>query len=146
MEYEKIIVHWVFRLSFLMRKDISDRMRAAGHRVTPEEWALLMILSQGDSRTPSDIADITSKDPTTVTRLIDGMVAKGLASRTEDPADRRRSLIQITPEGQTFFGQLEPIAQSLITDAMGGIDPQDAQIAMGVLRQMTSNMLGARSR
>lgn len=143
MNYEQQILHWVNRLGFLTRKEIVARFGAAGFEVSPEEWALLLLLNEGGAKAPSEIAEITSKDRTTVTRLVDGMVCKGLVSRIPNEADRRRMVIELSASGHSLFAKLAPIAKGLIGDALGGIGEDDAQITLAVLKRMTSNLQGA---
>lgn len=139
-DYEKIAAHWVNRLSFLIRKDLSAMFQRAGHAISPEEWAILLVLWGKGAQTPSALADVTIKDRTTVTRLIDAMVRKGLVSRAEDANDRRRSIVTVTAHGAGLENELVPIAQSLISGALASIAPEDVAITTRTLKAMTQNL------
>ena len=140
MNYENQILHWVNRLGFLVRKDIIARFNAAGFDVSPEEWALLLLLNEGGAKAPSEIAEITSKDRTTVTRLVDGMGRKGLVNRIPNELDRRRMVVELSEAGHTLFAKLQPIAKALISEASDGITDADAAVTLAVLKTMTSNL------
>ncbi|WP_417812061.1 MarR family winged helix-turn-helix transcriptional regulator [Thalassospira alkalitolerans] len=140
-DYEEIAIHWVNRLGFLTRKELSARFHQADHSISPEEWSLLLVLWKKGPQSPGALADVTIKDRTTVTRLLDGMVRKGLVTREEDPRDRRRSVVAVTPAGQEQKHELIRIAQGLIADALADIPAEDVTITIKTLKKMTENLL-----
>jgi DNA-binding MarR family transcriptional regulator len=144
-DYEKITFHWVNRLSFLTRKDLSAMFRKANHAISPEEWAILLVLWEKGPQSPGTLADVTIKDRTTVTRLIDAMVRKGLVGRNEDADDRRRSVVSVSARGAALKSDLVPIAQSLIAKSLVGIPPEDIETTTRTLRAMTENLLAVPS-
>ena len=141
--YDTIPLHWVNRLSFLTRKKLSVLFGEAGHTVSPEEWAILLVLWQKGPQSPGAVAEVTFKDRTTVTRLIDTMVRKKLVMRTEDAVDRRRSIVTLSPRGTALEAELVPIAQGLIGQALAGIPAKDIDTTIRTLRAMTENMSAA---
>lgn len=140
-DYEKIIFHWVNRLSFLSRSGLTARFREAGHSVSAEEWALLIVLWAKGPQIPSDLAGVSFKDRTTVSRLIDTMVRKGFVTRSEDPQDRRRSIIDVSPYGKELKLSLIPIAQAFIAEAIAGVSSEDLETTTRTLRQMAETMV-----
>jgi DNA-binding MarR family transcriptional regulator len=73
---------------------------------TVEQWRALTLLADGQSRTMSDIADLTLLPPASLTRLVDRMVSDNLVYRKADPADRRRILVRIAPRGRKMHERL----------------------------------------
>lgn len=142
-DYEAIPLHWVNRLGFLTRKKLSALFGRAGHTVSPEEWAILLVLWQKGPQSPSALADVTFKDRTTVTRLIDAMVRKKLVTRTEDAKDRRRSVVALSTRGSNLEAELVPISKSLIAQALDGISTEDIETTTRTLRAMTQNLSAA---
>jgi len=138
--FETLPHHWINRLSFLIRKDLQDRFKAAGHAVTAEEWAVLLFLWQQDRRSPGRLAAMTVRDPTTMTRMLDKMERKALIKRQNDPQDRRRVTICLTDQGKALRTELVPIAQKLIAESLHGVGLQDLQAALRVMQQMAANM------
>jgi len=138
---EKQLQYWINRLGFVLRRDLQDRFRQSGIKMGAEEWAVLLLLWQEDGQTPGTLAVRTVKDQTTLTRLLDGMVRKGLVTRTPDEDDRRRVRVNLTLIGQDMQATLVPIAAGLIEQSQHGISAEDLQTTRRVLRQMTDNML-----
>ncbi|AVX02950.1 transcriptional regulator SlyA [Maritalea myrionectae] len=139
--YEDVPIHWVNRLSFLSRRELGQRFAEAGHKISAEEWAVLLMLWQEDGRSPSGLADITFRDRTTVTRLLDGMVKKGLIVRKSDAQDRRKSKVFLTNHGQDLEGKLKPIAQELIAKSLRGMSAEEVEQLTFLLRKATKNLL-----
>jgi DNA-binding MarR family transcriptional regulator len=50
--------------------------------------------------TPTDIADRMIQTPASVTSLLDTLARRGLVVREQDPSDRRRVLVSLTPEAR----------------------------------------------
>lgn len=143
-DYESIPLHWVNRLGFLVRKELGQLFASRGHDISPEEWAVLLLLWRDGPKTPGAIAGVTFRDRTTVTRLIDGMVRKGLVRRETDPADRRRSIVKATDRGNNLQRELVPLARLLIARALDGIEPRDVETTVRSLKAMTQNLLTER--
>lgn len=143
IDYEKIPLHWVNRLSFLTRKNLSQKFEDNGFSISTEEWAILLILWSKGEQTPSALADVTFRDRTTITRFIDQMVKKGMVIREHDEKDRRRVLIRTSEKGRNLEQELVPIARDMIGAATKGLSPQDIETTIKTLSHMTHNLLDA---
>lgn len=140
--YESKLPHWVNRLSFVLRAEVQQRFRAAGYDLTAEEWSMLMQLWSEAPQSTARLAERSLRDRTTVTRLLDGMVKKGLLTRTHPPEDRRRILIDLTDRARALELPLVNLVEAVIADAVVDIASDDVQVATDVLRRMTHNLVG----
>lgn len=136
-------LHWANRLAALSRRELGQRFRESGHAISPEEWAILLLLWNQDGQHPGEMSARTVRDPTTMTRLIDSMVKKGIVERQTVANDRRRSLICLTNRGRALEPVLISLAMPMIRASMAGISAEDADIATRVLNRMVSNLNGA---
>ncbi|GAA1486867.1 MULTISPECIES: MarR family winged helix-turn-helix transcriptional regulator [Micrococcales] len=92
---------------------ILDNERVArehGLRVTDLQTLHLMVLRE-DVRTPRLISDTTGMPTSTVTKLIDRLEQAGYVRRAPDPADRRKTRIELVPDAiaplQTLYGNAD---------------------------------------
>lgn len=131
----------VGRTCHFMRKAFRQTFATAGHTVTPEEWVLLNRLWVRDGQRHAELTESTVRDRTTVTRLLDGMVEKGLVRRETDPDDRRGVLIWLTPAGAALRGQLIPVAIGLLARATEGISQKELDNCIDTLRKFQTNLL-----
>ena len=82
-----------------------------GHDVTPEQWGVLLCLWREEGLTQSELADRTVKDRTTITRILDLLEKKGLATRRKDASDRRTFRIHLTTAGRRAREELLPLVR-----------------------------------
>jgi DNA-binding MarR family transcriptional regulator len=129
------------RVAYLSRQAAQDVFRAGGHPVTAEEWVLLNRLWEQDGQRPSDLADSMIRDRTTVTRLLDGMVRKGLVRRKSDPKDRRVVCAWLTAKGRGLQHELVPLALHLIQTALAGVPLADIEATRRTLLKARENLL-----
>ena len=54
-----------------------------------------------------DLAGTIGLDTSTLSRTVNNLVAKNMVSRELDPDDRRYVTIQLTPEGNRYFQEIE---------------------------------------
>lgn len=141
MEFEQISLHWVNRLSFVVRRELSERFKAEGYPISAEEWAVLLLLWREEGLAPSEIAERTVRDRTTITRFLDGMEKKDLLRREIDPKDRRRARVVLTENAKALQGPLSAIAKGLIDKAHQGMSEQGAKQLVTLLQKMTNNLL-----
>jgi DNA-binding MarR family transcriptional regulator len=130
----------VGRTFHIQRRVFTATMQGADLQITPEEWVLLNRLWARDGQRQSDLAESTIKDRTTVTRLLDGMVNKGLVRRETDPDDRRVVLAWLTDEGRGLKRRLLPLLEKLLEDATVGISEKDLQITRQTLTKFQANL------
>lgn len=66
----------------------------------------LMVLSCEGRSTIGQLAERLSVSLPTASHLVDRLVHAGLAERAEDPSDRRRMRVCLTPRGEDLAGRL----------------------------------------
>lgn len=74
--------------------------REAPSALGPGSLSVIATLSVEGPLRPSDLAAREGVRPPTMTRMLTVLEDAGLVARTVDPADRRASLIELTPAGQ----------------------------------------------
>jgi len=131
--------YWINRLAFLVRSELQREFRNAGYDLTPEEWALLMVLWERAPLTIGALADLTLRDRTTVTRLLDGLNSKGLVTRINDAQDRRRLQVSVTEAGRSLAQPLAALANTVVERSTRGISEDDIDHCTATLRTMIKN-------
>jgi len=71
--------------------------------IDSKEFGVLRALVGRDPMSQQQVAATLGVDRTTMVALIDGFEAKGIASRTPDPEDRRRNCVILTPTGLRLY-------------------------------------------
>ncbi|HVM72822.1 MAG TPA: MarR family transcriptional regulator [Anaerolineales bacterium] len=103
----------------LMVGDVIDLLRDLLHGVlisslpawlelqlTLPQLRTLFIIAHNKTSSVMQIAQHLGIGDPTASHLIDKLVQARLVERSEDPADRRRAIIQLSPEGEELIGKL----------------------------------------
>jgi MarR family transcriptional regulator, organic hydroperoxide resistance regulator len=113
---------------------------AHGIEITPEQWMVLVRLWQHEPITQADLGELTVRDRPTITRILDGMEARGWISRGRDPDDARVRLVRLTAAGRALRKQMVPIAKAIVARAEAGIDEADLITTRDTLRRIAANL------
>ncbi|MBO6794039.1 MAG: MarR family transcriptional regulator [Balneolaceae bacterium] len=97
---KKEIGVYIDRTYKVVRQDLINRFKKAGINITPEQWVILSKLN-GSTLSQADLASESFKDKHTVSRIIDLLQKKGFVTRSQDPDDGRRYLVQLTENGKS---------------------------------------------
>jgi DNA-binding MarR family transcriptional regulator len=96
-------------------------------------YRCLDILDQEGPMTAGRLAERARLSPGAITALLDRLETKGLARRTRDTEDRRRVLVEVTPElrrgAEQLYGTPEEGAQALV-----GYSDEQLEFLIGFLR------------
>ena len=89
------------------------------------EWQLLFSVARFGSCHLAYITRRTSIDPAHGSRAASALERKGLIKRREDPENKRRKLISLTPSGIETFERIWPHARQTIRRVTDQLVPQD---------------------
>lgn len=105
-------------------------------------WRVMVALSHGGSQRQIDIAESTSIDVSTLSRLVTRMIKMGIVSRTRSDTNSREVTVELTAKGRAQLNRLVPIGLSLERLALTGLPGADLVATRSVLRQMYENLVG----
>ena len=136
----KEIAVYVNILNSRIKKNFFDSLQKNGINVTPEQFLVLDILWEKQSLSQQNIADIIQKDKNSVTKIIDSLEKKNLVKRMVDKKDRRINKIELTPDGLALENSTTDVAINFMNDVVRGIDSQDLDKFVEVMRQLKNNL------
>ncbi len=141
MELEKIISYQVNRCAFVLRQTFFDFMRGRGIEFTPEEGIILLQLWEEDRQTQSELGRYVYKGPSTLSRQLDSLVAKGFVFREICAEDRRKTYVCLTEEGKAAKDYLLKHAEEFIGLICDGVTEKELSAAMKTLSKIRENAL-----
>lgn len=74
--------------------------------VSLPQWRLMVVISREGQMSLHELATALGVHPSTGTRMCDQLVAKGLLTRHDHPADRRFLILRLTRDGQDLVGRV----------------------------------------
>jgi DNA-binding MarR family transcriptional regulator len=115
-------------------KDFEAVVRAAG--LGSLEWRVLATLSGQLPMAVGQLAqEVLSQQPT-VTKLVQRLAAQGWVELRDDPADQRRTLVQITATGQRLIAPLIEASREHEARVLADLDEADVSRLKRQLRQL----------
>ncbi|MDE1468298.1 MarR family winged helix-turn-helix transcriptional regulator [Aurantiacibacter sp. D1-12] len=97
------------RLSDLIEEQTALLFAAADICIPVKSCSLLEALSQCEPAAASDLANALGRSHQLIMQKLPKLVQLGLIERSEDPDDRRRYLLTVTPEGQAQLERLDRV-------------------------------------
>lgn len=138
----KEIAFYVNILNSRIKKCFFDRLQENGINITPEQYLVMDILWENQSLSQQNIADVIQKDKNSVTKIIDSLEKKNFVSRVVDKKDRRINRIELTKEGEALEKNTTEVAIKFMNDTIEGIDNQDLNTLVDVMRKLKNNLEG----
>ena len=107
--------------------------------VSVQEWRVLAALSAYGPQRMSALADLTSIDRTTLSRLVTRMEEGGLVLRSRAEDDGREVHISLSTKGSATAGHIIPLAQRYEEIALEGLSAEEAAASKDMLKRVYAN-------
>jgi DNA-binding MarR family transcriptional regulator len=125
------------RLGWAVKDRTVDAFEAAG--ASPYHYSVLAVLEESARETQATIADALGYDRSWLVGLLDELEEAGLIERRRDPADRRRHLVSLKPEGVTRLAELRAISRSVEEEFLAPLDPTEREQLHAILLKLASS-------
>jgi DNA-binding MarR family transcriptional regulator len=93
--------------------------------VTMAQMRVLMLLSAIGEARMSDIAHQLGITPSTLSSLVDRLVEAGLATRKDDPRDRRSVVVALAPAGMRMLDQFNELGAGALRSLLEQVPDRD---------------------
>ena len=103
-------------------------------------WRVLAVLATSRVLRQTDLAEMTSIEVSTLSRLITRLVQMGLVSRKRSRRSNREVVVELTPKAAALVERLIPIAQKLEETATRGLSKTQRAELKRALRCMHENL------
>jgi len=100
----------------------------------------MAVLASKGSQRQIDLADLTSIDASTLSRIVTRLVRMGLLTRMRSTSSNREVAVTLSAKGNTLVARLIPLAHKIEADAAAGLSPGDLAVVKRCLRRIYSNM------
>lgn len=108
--------------------------------ITLPMWRVLAALNERDGQRMGELAERTSIDASTLSRVIDAMERLGLVDRLRQDDDARSVAVHVTGPGRDLTARIVPLALHYETVALQGFSGPQAKLLKRMLVQLYRNM------
>ena len=116
------------------------RAEAGSHRLSPQQFWSLVAIDEAGPLSLGSLAERLRMDQPTASRVVQSLTKRRLVHLAEDPADRRRLLIDTTPEGEALAAKIRPTARDLRVTLVEGFSAAELAALRGALVKIVANL------
>lgn len=124
-----------------LRAAMTREFAESGIKLTKEQAIVLRILKNKNGLAQHDLALVTSRDKTSLTRLLSTMQKKDLIYRQPDEKDKRVNRVFISDNGKAELKYAEPIMLELLNRATTSLTQKEIDQTKAVIRTIHQNIL-----
>jgi DNA-binding MarR family transcriptional regulator len=118
----------IFEQTF--QRKITDKFK----ELSKNQPLVIRIIGMEGEVTPSTIGNYTGMDKSSITRMVDDLIKKGMVVRKNDPEDRRKVRISLTDKGLECCNYFDEI----IDEILKCIDKKDVRDYIQTLETMVT--------
>jgi DNA-binding MarR family transcriptional regulator len=127
-------------LRMQFRKHMQGKIRSLELHLTYEMLEVMICLWRQDGVNQQLIADITLRDKSAMTYLVDNLIKRKMITRKEDERDRRNKLIYLTAEGRQLQETLQPWVAEMYDRATAGVEEASLINGKDLIENMIKNL------
>ena len=135
MELGAMAGHLIRRLHQVSGQVFLRQVQAAGHDLTPVQFAALDALHSHSGIDQGQLSALIAYDRATIGGVVDRLEQKGLVRREISRHDRRAREVSLTPEGERVFSELLPLVRRLQADILAPLDDAERAQFMALARK-----------
>lgn len=141
MDFEETLGPWLGRTMKMMDLYFQDVFKNSNLEVSKNQWYVLKILMEHDGTIQNELAFITDRDKTSLTRLITTMEKKGLVRRVSLVEDKRSNRIYISEKGKILYNDALPIIDGVLKIIQTGLTESEIERTIAVMKKIQINIL-----
>ena len=104
------------------------------------DWRVCVALHHKAHQRLSELASHTSTEPSTLSRVVDGLLQRGLLVRDRSGEDARALALSLTEAGRDLTLRIIPLAQLYERVSLAGLTNAQAESLRDMLRKVYDNM------
>jgi MarR family transcriptional regulator, organic hydroperoxide resistance regulator len=112
----------------------------APHHLSIAMWRVMAVLASKDSHRQIDLADLTSIEASTLSRLVTRLMRMGLATRARSASSNREVAVKLSAKGSALVARLIPVARDYESAASAGLSATELAVLKRCLRRAYDNM------
>lgn len=134
------LLPWIGKTAKFIDYFVADHMKEHGIDLSKEQFIVLKYLNEKDGLIQNDLAFITNRSKTALTRLIQTMEKKGLVYRRSCKTDLRINHVFLTEFGKEMWNRSYPHILEIVEELQQGIPEEDLETVRKTMEQIQKNI------
>ena len=137
-DLERAIPYLLARAGMRMGQAFSRELKPFDLSLT--EWRVCVALQHKAHQRLSELASHTATEPSTLSRVVDGLLQRGLLVRDRSGEDARALALSLTAEGRDLTQRIIPLAQLYERVSLAGLTSAQTEVLRDMLRSIYDNL------
>lgn len=127
-----------YRLSVLSNRVSNAIAQAYGTRfdLTIPAWRVMAILGRFPDLSAADLVEQTAMDKVAISRAVSSLFKNDYITRSEDPSDRRRQVLNLSELGREVYERIVPLAQQYENDLMSSLTAEEREQLDSIIEKL----------
>ncbi|MBB3063416.1 MULTISPECIES: MarR family winged helix-turn-helix transcriptional regulator [Microbulbifer] len=127
-----------YRLSVLSNRVSNAIAQAYGARfdLTIPAWRVMAILGRFPDLSAAELVEQTAMDKVAISRAVSSLLKNDYITRSEDPADRRRQVLNLSELGREVYERIVPLAQRYERDLMASLTDEERRQLDSIIEKL----------
>ena len=139
VDFEESIAPWLGRTVKMVDYYLQEELLNQGLELSKEQMIVLKKLHEKDGRNQNELAFLTLRDKSSLTRLLTKMEKKAYIERRQSLEDRRVNHVFITNLGRETYFKTRPIIQKIIATMEENISNEEIEHMISTLKKIQYN-------
>lgn len=109
--------------------------------LTEQQWRVLRVLYENGAQDATEVSERACLLAPSLTRIVRHMCEQGLITRTQDQKDKRRQMLEITPQGQSIIDGNSAAALKIANAYRAKIGTEKYEIVLDLLEELARDDL-----
>lgn len=136
---DAFIVPWLGKTMKLVDVLVNLVFQQHNMELKKNQVIILRLISNG-MHAQSDLSIVTERDKSSLSRLLKGMISKGLVKRQKDEIDARQFQVYLTKKGEETLEQALPILVEAFDKIQDRVSQEDLETVKRVMGQFQNNI------
>ena len=125
------IEHGLQRMSKKMESELG---------ITGPQRLVLRVVGRFPGLSAGELAHIVRLHPSTITGILQRLVARGFLERRTDPSDTRRAQLRLKPRAAVYTRSSRGTVEQVVTDALKNVGASNVRAARKVLAEVAERL------
>ncbi len=139
IDFENSIAPWLGKTVKILDYVLQESLKSNGINLTKEQMVVLKKLHDKDGLNQNELAFLTLRNKSSLTRLLTKMENKNYILRKQSSHDKRVNNVFLTSLGKEIFLKSKPVIKEMITKMEQTVSKEEKEQIINILKKVQHN-------